>query len=100
MLTSHFISRAGWTSVVRGILPCLSLVALLGQDPTARVTGTVTDESGLSELAAATAGGQQSYYARHLDKGLSGNDIRHRLTGSFVYELPIGKNKLLALNNS
>src|SRR5947209_5752400 len=46
MLTSHFISRAGWTSVVRGILACLSLVALLGQDPTARVTGTVTDASG------------------------------------------------------
>jgi hypothetical protein len=53
-----------------------------------------------SELAGAPAGGQQSYYARHLDKGLSGNDIRHRLTGSFVYELPVGKNKAFAIHNS
>src|SRR5205823_9087904 len=47
-----------------------------------------------NELAGASAGGQQSYYARHLDKGLSGNDVRHRFTASFVYELPVGKNKL------
>lgn len=53
-----------------------------------------------SEIAGAAAGGQQSYYARHLDKGLSGNDIRHRLTFSFVYELPVGKNKPLNIHNA
>lgn len=52
-----------------------------------------------SELATALNGGQQSYYARHLDKGLSGNDIRNRLTGSFVYELPVGKSKVIAIQN-
>jgi hypothetical protein len=52
-----------------------------------------------SELAGSSAGGQQSYYARHLDKGLSGNDVRHRLTNSFVYELPVGKNKPLGIRN-
>jgi outer membrane receptor protein involved in Fe transport len=52
-----------------------------------------------NELAAATANGQQSYYARHLDKGLSGNDIRHRLATSFVYELPVGSSKPLNIEN-
>jgi hypothetical protein len=53
-----------------------------------------------SEIAGAAASGQQSYYARHLDKGLSGNDIRHRFTTSFVYELPVGKDKLLNVHNA
>ena len=53
-----------------------------------------------SEISSAAGGGQQSYYARHLDKGLSGNDIRHRLTTSFVYELPVGKDKPLAIHNA
>ncbi|MFL6417109.1 MAG: TonB-dependent receptor domain-containing protein, partial [Bryobacteraceae bacterium] len=53
-----------------------------------------------SELATAANGGQQSYYARHLDKGLSGNDIRHRVTASFVYEFPVGKRKRFAIQNS
>jgi hypothetical protein len=53
-----------------------------------------------SELAGAPAGGYQSYYAHNLDKGLSGSDIRQRFTISFVYQLPVGKNKALAINNS
>ena len=58
------------------------------------------DDIGASnELAGAQASGQQSFYARHLDKGLSGNDIRHRVTGSFVYELPVGKGKMLRVDN-
>ncbi len=60
----------------------------------------LTDMESSNELAGASAQGQQSYYARHLDKGLSGNDVRNRLTGSAVYELPVGKNKLLRTNNS
>jgi hypothetical protein len=35
-------------------------------------------------------GSHQSYYARHIDKGLSGNDIPQRLSVSTVYELPFG----------
>ena len=46
MLKSNFTSHIGWTRIGRAILPCLSLTALLAQDPTARVTGTVTDVSG------------------------------------------------------
>jgi hypothetical protein len=34
-----------------------------------------------------------------MDKGLSGNDIRQRLTVSLVYELPVGENKLLFIHN-
>lgn len=60
----------------------------------------LTDMESSNELAGASAQGQQSYYARHLDKGLSGNDIRNRFTGSAVYELPVGKNKLLRTQNS
>ncbi|MGI8992256.1 MAG: hypothetical protein ACR2I2_22090 [Bryobacteraceae bacterium] len=57
------------------------------------------DIAAANELGGASASGQQSYYARHLDKGLSGNDIRHRVTGSFVYELPVGRGKALAVDN-
>jgi hypothetical protein len=52
-----------------------------------------------TEIAAASASGQQSYYARRLDKGLSGNDLRHRFATSFVYELPVGRNRGLDLRN-
>lgn len=39
---------------------------------------------------AGTGNRYQSYYARHLEKSLSGNDIRHRLSTGMVYELPVG----------
>jgi outer membrane receptor protein involved in Fe transport len=57
------------------------------------------DISAASELAGAQAGGQQSYYARYLDKGLSGNDIRHRVAVSFVYEFPVGKGRKVNVRN-
>ncbi|MGA2116340.1 MAG: TonB-dependent receptor [Bryobacteraceae bacterium] len=60
----------------------------------------LTDMESSNEIAGASDQGQQSYYARHLDKGLSGNDMRNRFATSAVYELPIGKNKLLRMNNS
>lgn len=52
-----------------------------------------------SELAPAPNAGYQSYYAHHMDKGLSGDDIRHRATVSFVYELPFGKDRGLPIQN-
>lgn len=52
------------------------------------------------QSAADAAGiGPQSYYARALDKSLSGNDIRHRWVSSAVYELPVGRGKALNLQN-
>jgi outer membrane receptor protein involved in Fe transport len=61
---------------------------------------SLEDVPGGSEIAGATSSGQQSYYARHLDKGLSGNDMRHRLATSFVYELPVGKDRHFGISNS
>ncbi|HTM48253.1 MAG TPA: TonB-dependent receptor [Bryobacteraceae bacterium] len=43
--------------------------------------------------------GYQHIDARNLNKGPSGSDIRHRVTFSSVYELPVGKGRRLALNN-
>lgn len=47
----------------------------------------------------ATSSGPQSYYDRHSDKAPSGNDIRHRFTGTAVYELPFGPGKALFTKN-
>jgi hypothetical protein len=44
-------------------------------------------------------GGPQSYYARQLDKSLSGNDIRHRWVSSGVYELPVGRGRPLNISS-
>lgn len=44
-------------------------------------------------------GGPQSYYARQLDKSLSGNDIRHRWVSSAVYELPVGRGRPLNISS-
>ena len=45
------------------------------------------------------SGGPQSYYAHHLDKGLSANDIPHRLVASSVFELPVGKGRRAEFRN-
>lgn len=37
---------------------------------------------------------------RHLDKGFSGSDIRHRLALSAVYDVPFGKGRQYAIENS
>jgi hypothetical protein len=58
------------------------------------------DIEAASELAPSANFGQETYYAHHLDKGLSGNDFRQRLTASFVYEFPVGKNRTFAINSS
>ena len=50
------------------------------------------------------AGGEGNGYThpelRSLDKSYSGNDLRHRIIGSSVYELPIGKGKRVDIKNS
>lgn len=50
------------------------------------------------------AGGEGNGYThnelRGLDKSFSGNDVRHRVIASSVYELPVGKGKKLAVSNS
>ncbi len=50
------------------------------------------------------AGGEGNGYThvdlRGLDRSYSGNDIRHRLIASSVYELPIGKGKPVNIANS
>lgn len=50
------------------------------------------------------AGGEGNGYThpelRSLDRSYSGNDLRHRIIGSSVYELPVGKGRRLDLKNS
>lgn len=41
-----------------------------------------------------------NFYNRRADRGLSGNDIRHRFIWSSVYELPVGKGKRFNPSNS
>jgi len=50
-----------------------------------------TDEGG--DTLGNTAGIYSDYYNRRSDYGPSANDIRHRLTVSSVYELPVGRGK-------
>jgi len=59
----------------------------------------IDDVEARMEAGGAPGSGQQTYYARHLDKALSGNDMRHRFTGSVVYELPVGKGRSVDLQN-
>lgn len=60
---------------------------------------TIDDVEARIEAGGAPGDGQQSYYSRRLDKSLSGNDMRHRLVASFVYELPVGKGRRLHPRN-
>jgi hypothetical protein len=55
-------------------------------------------ESG-SELGGSAGNGYQHIELRRDNKGLSGSDIRHRIVGSAVYELPIGRGKRVAVGN-
>ncbi len=42
-----------------------------------------------------TGGTVTDYYHPETARGLSGNDVRHRIIGNLVYDLPIGRGKLL-----
>ncbi len=50
-----------------------------------------------NELAGAEGNGYTHIELRRLDKSYSGNDVRHRLIASSVYELPIGKGRAVNL---
>jgi len=52
-----------------------------------------------SEAGGAPGNGQQSYYARALDKSYSGSDLRHRFVASTVYEIPVGIGKRVNLSS-
>lgn len=57
------------------------------------------DVEARSEAGGAPGNGNQSYYARALDKSYSGSDLRHRFIVSTVYELPVGKGRLVNLRS-
>jgi hypothetical protein len=56
------------------------------------------DVEAASEAAGASGSGQQSYYARHADKSLSGNHIPHRFIVNLLYDLPFGRNRPVKLS--
>src|SRR5262249_1287495 len=52
----------------------------------------IDDVTSRNQLGAAAGGDDyQNIYDRRADRGLSGNDVKHRLIWSSVYELPVGK---------
>ena len=59
----------------------------------------IDDVESANELGGEQNNGYTHYQLRHLDKALSGNDIRHRVVASGVYELPVGRNKALTIQN-
>ena len=59
----------------------------------------IDDVESANELGGEQNNGYTHFELRHLDKALSGNDIRHRIVASGVYELPVGRGKPLAVDN-
>ncbi|MBL8173142.1 MAG: TonB-dependent receptor [Bryobacterales bacterium] len=53
-----------------------------------------------SEFAGSEGNGFVHPELRSLDRSFSGNDVRHRLIASTVYELPVGKGRGLNISNS
>jgi hypothetical protein len=53
-----------------------------------------------NEVAGGEGNGYTHISLRSLDKSYSGNDIRHRLVASTVYEIPVGKGRRLGIENS
>jgi hypothetical protein len=53
-----------------------------------------------NEFAGGEGNGYTHVELRGLDKSFSGNDVRHRLIASSVYELPIGKGRPVNISNS
>lgn len=58
------------------------------------------DVEAATELGGEVGNGYTHVELRHLDKSLSGNDVRQRFIGSIVYELPFGKGRPISLANS
>ena len=59
----------------------------------------IDDVESANELGGEQNNGYTHFQLRHLDKALSGNDIRHRVVASGVYELPVGRNKAVSIEN-
>lgn len=59
----------------------------------------IDDVEANAEAGGAPGSGQQSYYARAMDKSLSGSDLRHRFIVSTVYDIPIGRGKPVDLRS-
>lgn len=57
------------------------------------------DVEGGSELSEFQGNRNTHPELRHLDRGFSGSDIRHRLALSAVYDLPFGKGRQIPLSN-
>jgi hypothetical protein len=51
------------------------------------------------ELAGGEGNGYTHIERRRADKSYAGNDVRHRLIASSVYELPVGKNRKVNIEN-
>lgn len=61
----------------------------------------IDDVASRNQLGAAAGGDDyQNIYNRRADRGLSGNDVKHRFIWSSVYELPVGKGKPLNLERA
>ncbi len=59
----------------------------------------IDDVEAATELGGEVGNGYSHISLRHLDKALSGNDVRHRFIGSMVYELPFGKGRPIAFQS-
>jgi hypothetical protein len=59
----------------------------------------IDDVAGSNELGGDSSNGYEHINARRLDKGMSGSDVRHRLAGSALYDLPLGKGRHWAPGN-
>ena len=59
----------------------------------------IDDVEAATELGGESGNGYTHVELRHLDKALSGNDVRNRFIGSVVYELPFGKGRPVPIRN-
>lgn len=59
----------------------------------------IDDVEAATELGGEAGNGYTHIALRHLDKAISGNDVRHRFIGSFVYELPFGRDRPIPIQS-
>jgi len=60
----------------------------------------IDDVESASELGGEAGSGFQHIELRHLDKSLSGNDIRLRYVGNIVYDLPFGRGRAIPFQSA
>jgi hypothetical protein len=54
---------------------------------------SIDDIEALAEVGGSSGSGYANTYDRRADRSVSGNDIRHRIIGSVVYDLPFGSGR-------